>query len=103
MKLLRPFVLKALLVISCLPVTVRAQTQLAFSDDGRVLHGIGNECLITYDVGTGRPTKTEKLQPDSQVFSVTSDGRRAVIAEGCPGTVRVIDTETGRGQNIPSG
>ena len=103
MKFLRLFVLQALLVVSCLSVTVRAQTQLAFSDNGRVLHKIGNDRLITYDVGTGRATKLVKLPPDSQVFSVASDGRTAVIAEGaCPGPIRVMDTETGRNQDIPS-
>ncbi len=102
MKFLRPFVLQALLVVSCLSVTVRAQAQLAFSDNGRVLHKIGNDRLITYDVGTGRATKIVKLPPDSQVFSVTSDGRTAVIAEGaCPGPIRVMDTENGHGQDIP--
>ncbi len=78
---------------------------LAFSRDGHVLHAIGSRA-IAYAAESGDVIGIVALGPDTEVFSVTSDGRTALCAVRLAGGTRVrlvlVDTETGGRQDIPS-
>jgi hypothetical protein len=90
--------------------------RLAFSNDGKLLHVVGESPAertedqhvraITYDAATGTVVRAVNLQPDTRVDSMTSDGRTAIVCVDCSTESRVrlllLDTETGETQNIPS-
>ena len=86
-------------------VSPDAGAKLAFSDDGQFLHAIGENRAIIYSANTGSTTSTLNLQPDTNVLSLTSDGRTAIIAVGNSGPrahLLMLYTETGQLQDIPS-
>jgi hypothetical protein len=78
---------------------------LVFGRDGHVLHAIGSRAIV-YAAESGAVTSTVALGPETEVFSVTSDGRTALCAVRLAGGIRVhlvlVDTETGGREDIPA-
>jgi hypothetical protein len=92
---------------------------LAFSDDGRFLREVqflpgtsadeqGHVRMVTFVAATGAIKHLFDLAPDTWFYSATTNGRIAVVSldrnreETNPQFV-LVDTETGRTKNIPSG
>jgi hypothetical protein len=97
---------------------IRVQTDghfyLRFSHNGRFLHMVGvspdevgqlhQVRAVTYAAKTGEVIHVINLQPDTDVYSSTSDGRTAIVAtsaSGEHGRFFLLDTETGQLQAIP--
>jgi hypothetical protein len=86
----------------------------AFAKDGltlRELRTVGGEFwrlrVISRDASTGKIHHMFDLGPDIQFLSATTDGRIAAISEnrdhdGKPVRFYLLDTETGRAQDVPA-
>ena len=91
---------------------------LSFSKDGRLLREVvpikstGNDQVhhvraITYVAATGKVRRVWNLQPNTEFFSATTDGRTLVISGDrflpeARAHLFLFDMETGRTQDIPS-
>ncbi len=78
--------------------------KLAFSRDGQLLVAIGSSRAITYDAITGAVRNIVNLRPDTNVLSVTSDGRTAFLSVPISGgrvQLTLLDTQTGVLAPIP--
>lgn len=89
---------------------------LGFSNDGKLLHVVGQSVAdkaedqhvraITYDAATGAVVHVFNLQAGTSSLAITSDGGTAVVCAGCASGGRVqlslLTTETGTTQSIPS-
>ena len=98
--------------------TYDSTVKLVFSQDGRILREfreVSSEDAdqfrrvhaITYVLSKGAVSQTWKLQPYTQFYSATSDGRKAIIYVDTPhpdesGHVLLLNTETGRTQDVPN-
>lgn len=90
--------------------------KLAFSNDGRVLHVIGESPepsgtqhvrAITYNAATGAVLHIINLQPNTTVLSTTSDGKTAIVCTCIAGSkdrieLSLVDTETGKTEPVPT-
>jgi hypothetical protein len=83
--------------------------KLAFTTDERTLHIIGHKDqhvrAITYNAATGAILHTVNLPPGTQVVSITSDGRTAIVATSISADhmrFSVLDTESGETEDIPA-
>ncbi len=83
-----------------------ANSKLAFSEDGQLLHAIGTTRAITYSADTGAVASIVNLPPDAEVWSVTSDGGTALLGIRVAEVnihLALFETGAGRLQDIPSG
>lgn len=95
-------------------VTANGNLSLRFSRDGSLLHVIGLSSsvagqlehlrAVTYAAQTGAVAHIVNLQPDTDVLSLTSDGRTAIVSTSVSTEhphLFLLDTETGQLQAIP--
>jgi hypothetical protein len=82
--------------------------KLAFSDANH-FYAIGRSRALVYEVGAmmiGRPAATvDNLTPGTEIRSVTSDGRKAILAVADSSAhvhLVLLDTTTGQREDIPS-
>jgi len=111
---------RLLFVAATLAVTMPCKTvaqNLFFSKDGRVVreilsvpepteNGFSHVRAITYDSVTGKTLHVLDLDADTWLFSVTTDGRFAIVSidrdrKGVPARILRADLETGRMNEIP--